>query len=235
MKDNLTIKVRDEELEINDNIADYSSALVRGIVGMAPVVGPILAEVITSGIPNQKLDRVITFIKIFEDRIKYLEEDFLEGRIRGEEFGDLLEDALPQAARALSEERRVYIANLLKNSLTDEKLDHDGKKKLLSVLNALNDPEIILLYFYSIDGHGRERVFALQDRHPFIAKAISRGALSRSDVLGDVLLNSYRTALLMHNLIVEREEPLSEQITALGELLIKYIEPKANLDIDSIS
>ena len=128
MESPLTIKVKNEDLEITANKADYVSALVKGIVGIAPVVGPMLAEAITLGIPNQKLDRVITFVKVFEDRIKYLEEDLLKERIKSEEFGDLLEDALPQASRALSDERKEYIANLLKNSLTDENLDHAAKK-----------------------------------------------------------------------------------------------------------
>jgi hypothetical protein len=224
VKDNLTIKVSNQELQINANKADYASALVRGIVGVAPVVGPILAEVITSGIPNQKLDRVITFIKVFEDRIKYLEEDVLKEKLRSEEFGDLLEDALPQAARALSDERKEYIANLLKNSLTDEGLEHTGKKKLLSLLNELNDPEIILLYYYTVDGKGRERVFALQDRYPFIKTTIHLPS-HRQPEGDEILFESYRAKLVFSNLVFG-SGGITERATSLGHLLIKYIEPK---------
>ena len=71
-------------------------------------------------------------LKLLEDKIKYLDRDLIESRFTSEEFADLLEDALPYAARALSEERREYIANLLKNCLTHEELDHAGKKKLLA-------------------------------------------------------------------------------------------------------
>ena len=47
---------------------------------------------------------------------------------------DLTEDALVQASRALTEERRLYIANLLRNSLTKEEIGHDQKKKCLIYL-----------------------------------------------------------------------------------------------------
>jgi hypothetical protein len=125
----------------------------------------------------------------------------------------------------LSDERKEYIANLLKNSLTREDLDHAGKKKLLSLLGELLDPEIILLYYYSIQGKGRQRVFEIQDRYPFINKVIHEITDRQPDVEEEILFSSYRGKLVMGNLIMGTGS-ISEHATALGELLVKFIEPK---------
>jgi hypothetical protein len=135
-----------------------------------------------------------------------------------------LEDALPQASRALSDERKEYIANLLKNSLTDDSLEHAGKKKLLSLLNELNDPEIILLYYYTVDGKGQERIFALQDRYPFINRTIHLPSHQQPEG-EDILFDSYRAKLVFSHLVFGTGG-ISERATNLGHLLIKYIEPK---------
>jgi hypothetical protein len=124
MSDKLTIKAKDEEIEIKTNRSDIAAALIRGVVGAAPFVGPIIAETLSATIPNQKTDRIITFVKVLEDKINYLEEDLLNEKFRSEEFADLLEDGLQLASRALSHERKEYIANLLKNGLVNEEQTH---------------------------------------------------------------------------------------------------------------
>lgn len=130
----LSIIAKEKEIEINSNASDRVATLVRGIIGVAPYVGPMLTEAIISVIPDQKLDRVITFIKVLNDQVKYIEDDVLKVKIQTEEFTDLLEDGLNQASRALSDERKQYIAALLKNSLSKDDLSYLGQKKLLSCL-----------------------------------------------------------------------------------------------------
>jgi hypothetical protein len=115
---------------------------VKGIFGIVPFGSPIV-EAITTVIPNQKLERLVDFVQILNYKIKNAERKIEDHELKTEEFTDLLEDALGQASRALSKERLEYIASLLKNSLTDEELEHFGKKKLLSLLNELNDAEVI--------------------------------------------------------------------------------------------
>jgi len=223
----LGLKAGNEHIEIETNRSDYAAILIRGLVGAVPWLGPLTAELITTRIPNQKIDRIISVLKLLEDKINFLELDkaYIETRFTSEEFADLLEDALPQAARALSEERKEYIANLLKNSLTREDLDHAGKKKLLALLGELLDPEIILLHYYSLQGKGRERVFAFEDRYPFINKVIHEDTYRQPDVEEEILFSSYRGKLVMNSLIMGTGG-ITEHTSALGELLVKFVEPK---------
>ncbi len=117
---------------------------IKSIFGIVPFGSPI-GEAITAVIPHQKLERVIDFVQILNCKIRNAERKIEENELKTAEFTDLLEDGLGQASRALSKERLGYIASLLKNSLTDEELEHIENKKLLSLLGELNDAEIIWL------------------------------------------------------------------------------------------
>jgi hypothetical protein len=218
----LSIKASDQEIEIRASKGDYAAALVGALIGAAPVLGPLAAEVITSTIPNQKMDRVVLFIGLLEDKLKYLEQDVLEQKVKTEEFTDLLEDALSLASRALTRERRRHIANLLKNSLTNEELDHLGKKKLLAILDRLNDAEVKLLYYYSLEN--REKIFEMQDRNPYINKIVNRELSRTTDAHDEVLYGSYRRTLITDQLI-NPESTTIDRITGLGNLLLKFIDP----------
>jgi len=164
--DKLSIKSTDEEIEIHTNRADIAASLIKGIIGAAPIVGPIFAETLSATIPNQKIDRVIACVKLLEDKIKYIEGDRLKEKLQSEEFTDLLEDGLNQASRALSDQRKEYIANLLKNGLVGEKQTHQEKKKLFSIVGQLTDAEIIMLNYFSLHEDKEREEFA--NKHPFV-------------------------------------------------------------------
>ena len=97
-------------------------------------MGTLAGEIVESIIPNQRIDRIASLLKTLELKIDPEEKAKIEARMLEEKSVDLMEDGFLQAARALSEERIDYIASLLKNSLTDEDLEHIAYKKLLSIL-----------------------------------------------------------------------------------------------------
>lgn len=132
---------------LDDNKADHTARIGGLILGNVPVVGSILTEVFKSIIPNQKEERVCIFVEVLAEKLKYTDNDVLNLKMKSEEFTDLLEDAIPQAARTMNKDRQHYIAAALKNSLTDEQLEHIEKKKLLQLLNEVNDAEILFLRY----------------------------------------------------------------------------------------
>jgi hypothetical protein len=144
MVNQLSILDTEQEISLETNKEDMMSLFIKVIFGIVPFGSPI-GEAITTVIPHQKLERVINFVQILNYKIKNAERRIEEHELKTEEFTDLLEDALGQASRALSKERLEYIASLLKNSLTNEELEHIENKKLLSLLGELNDAEIIWL------------------------------------------------------------------------------------------
>ncbi|MGB3680934.1 MAG: hypothetical protein WA990_00450 [Rubrobacteraceae bacterium] len=137
----------DERPDIEQNEVDLAVSAWAVTLGYMPAIGPIVAELLRSVIPNQRHDRIADFLRILDDKLSSLEDDFLKEKMRTEEFIDLFEDGAYQAARALTNERKERIAALLKNSLTDEDLTHVQQKTLLSLLGELNDVELLLLKF----------------------------------------------------------------------------------------
>lgn len=222
MSDKLTIKAQGQKMDVASNKSDVTAAFVRSIVGAAPFLGPMAAELITAAIPNQKMHRVAVSIKVLEDRITYVEEDIVRDRFKTEEFADLLEDALPQMARALTDERKAYIANLLSTSLTDDTLDHLAKKKLLYILNQLNDAEVILLHFYAIRQSDKEKAERMLEEYPFI-QATLRVYEKGEKTEKELMFCEYHGNLIMTSLIMGVSD--NEYPSPMGYLLLRYIQP----------
>lgn len=124
---------------------DIATIIGKGFLGAIPFVGPLAAEIVGAIIPNQRIDRIESLLKLLESKIPEEDRQKVEQRIISQESVDLIEDGFVQASRALSEERKEYIASLLKNSLTDDDLKHIEYKRLLSILGELNDLEILIL------------------------------------------------------------------------------------------
>jgi hypothetical protein len=233
MSDMLSIKPSNQEIDLETNKSDYYALLTKrfGTIGAAltsagltgpaaPLISSILGEVISLVIPGQKMERVVIFLKVLADRLKYLEEDFDKEKLKNEWFTDLLEDAVLQSSRALTQERKEYIADLLKKSLTDDELDHLGKKKLLSLLNELNDAEIILLYYYSLDTE--ELKETLRSRYPFLPKkTTSRDERWRSEDPNQQMYSAYRGKIMSLDLLYL--PGTDYRTTNLGNTLLRYI------------
>lgn len=124
---------------------DIAAIIGKGLLGAIPFVGPLAAEIVGSIIPNQRIDRIETLLRLLETKISEEDKEKVKQRIVSPESVDLIEDGFIQASRALSEERKEYIASLLKNSLTDDQLKHVEHKRLLSILGELNDLEVLIL------------------------------------------------------------------------------------------
>ncbi|MGR0481995.1 MAG: hypothetical protein ACTFAL_11490 [Candidatus Electronema sp. V4] len=130
--------------------ADVVATIGKGLVGAIPFVGPLAAEIVGMIIPNQRIDRIESTLKLLESKILESDKEKVKQRIVTPEYVDLMEDGFWQAARALSEERKDYIASLLKNSFTDDEIKYLEYKRLMFILSELNDFEILILKLESL-------------------------------------------------------------------------------------
>lgn len=124
---------------------DIAAILGKGLVGAIPFIGPLAAEIVGAIIPNQRIDRLESLLQMLESKIPESEREKVQEKITYPESVDLIEDGFLQASRALSDERKDYIASLLKNSLTNDDLTHIEHKRLLSLLGEMNDLEVLIL------------------------------------------------------------------------------------------
>lgn len=123
----------DKLINIKSNKMDKAVILAKGILGAAPYVGPIIAEIVGATIPNQRLDRIVDFVQILDKKLGGISQDVIKLKAQDEYFIDLFEDGMLLASRAINNERKEHIATVIKNSITNDELSHLEEKKLLTL------------------------------------------------------------------------------------------------------
>lgn len=135
----------EETLKLGNATTDRVVSLAKALTGMAPVIGPIMAEIVGYVIPNQRGDRIARFVQLLDERLRELEREALEAKFTQPPVVDLLEDAFMQAARATSQERLKHIANVIVTGLSEAELNEAETKRMLWLLGQLTDAEVVIL------------------------------------------------------------------------------------------
>ena len=216
------------------------ASAAKAVLGTVPFIGSLLSELAGTVIPNQRTDRIVKFASILERRLSELEEDFIREQVNNEQFTDLLEEGLRQSARSLSPERREYIAAVIANSLTSQDIEYIESKHLLSILNDINDVEVLWLRSYRENTMGGDSEFREKHRNVLAPIAVSMGS-SQQELDKETLQTSYkehlvRLRLLKHYYKIDRktkapqynaftgaQEIARYEITPLGKLLLRQI------------
>jgi hypothetical protein len=210
-------------LESNKN--DYVASAAKSVLGVVPFAGSLLTELAGTIIPNQRMDRIVNFAVLLEERLTRLEEESIRNELKNEHFSDLLEEALVQAARTTSEERRIHIANLISNSLSIDAIAFQESKHLLRILGNLNDIEIIWLRYYLDSTMGGDEEF--RNKHKDILSPISREMGSPQPQRDKAALqDSYKDHLSQLGLLKledDRNGRRSYKLAPFGRLLLREI------------
>ena len=223
-------------MDINEN--DIAAIIGKVSLSVIPCVGPLVAEIIGNVIPNQRIDRIFSLLKALESKIDEKERAKVEKRMLEEKSIDLMEDGFMQAARALSEKRIEYIASLLKNSLTNEDVEHIAYKRLLSLLGELNDIEVLILKAYSMPGGKHGEFWSKHNLNkPSVHLGSSQEEVDKNAIHETYFTNLTRLGLLRIRFRKPKRGELPEfdektgmvksqgyNITSLGRLLLRSID-----------
>lgn len=226
--------------ELSPQALDYVTAAARAALGMVPFAGSLLAELAGTIIPNQRIDRISKFAVILEEELAELEQDFIRSQLTNENFTDLVEEGMRQAAHSLSDERREYLANLIGSSLNSDDIKYVESKHLLRILGEINDIEVIWLRFYAhrtIDGDEDFRskhqsvlapIMATMADPPIVVdKETLQTSYKEHLVELGLLRRSYaidsKTKLPEYDSFTGEMKVSSYQLSALGRLLLRYI------------
>lgn len=213
--------------------ADYVASAAKSALGMVPFAGSLFAEIAGNVIPNQRIDRIVKYAQALESRLAILEQDIVKKSMSDENFTDLVEESLRQAARSLTDERRDYIASLVANSISSDAIAHFESKHLLRILGELNDIEIIWLRFYLDLTIGGDTDF--REKHSHILNPVARHlGSSQPELDKSTLQNSYKEHLTSLGLLEKEIEMDSSsrggklktkdyRITSLGRLLLREV------------
>jgi len=180
------------------------------------IVGGQFGQIAASLVPDQRIERVIDFVEIWKDTIKNVQGEQITQNLKIDEAADLAEDAINLASRALTEERRKHIAEVLKNSLTRDEIGFDGKKKLMSIVAELSDTEIVLLS--SMDLWATEEDEFYKRHNAIFEIEPATFGMSQDEYAGETMLEEYYGNLGRLNLATDTREP-----TRLGRLVLTYL------------
>jgi hypothetical protein len=240
-----------EDSEDNDRLspgaADYTASALRAALAIVPVIGAGLGELATQVIPHQRLDRLVRFARVLQERLAAVEgfqrrwEEVLNRcRMGDQDLADLMEEVIRQAARATTDARRECIASLIANGLTSDQISHIESKHLLRMLGDLNDIEVIWLRFYLHPTIRGDEEF--RSKHAAVLKSVPAHLESpQPEVDKAALQKSYSEHLVRLGLLEERfkvdpktkmlevnpatgiPKHSSYEVTSLGRLLLREI------------
>ncbi|AJI57987.1 hypothetical protein LA02_1620 [Francisella philomiragia] len=138
-------------LSLEENKTDKVVKGLKAISSLCPYAGGLFSEIITSVIPNQRIDRIAEFLKILDMKLSKYGESIanLEKKLEKPENIELFEEGIWQSSRAISKERKGYVASILAKGLSNNQLEEIQNGVLLNMLSQLNDNEIIILSSYT--------------------------------------------------------------------------------------
>jgi hypothetical protein len=188
--------------QLSVSASDTLASIIKGALGAVPFVGSLIAEFAGNVIPNQRLDRVVKFATILEQRLNETEKLAFRANLTNENFTDLIEESLKQATKAASDERLKFIASVIANGLSQAQIDLLEPKTFLKILGELSDTEIIWLCSYSRQ-HRHSREF--EDKHKDILSDAGRFYGAPKHLQNrQVLLDNYDAHLLNLGLLAKR-------------------------------
>jgi hypothetical protein len=140
------------ESELEKNKADFIVSVTKSIVGIVPYAGGFLTELIENIIPNQRIDRLVKYCEILNQKLSDLSNERISEYLKNEECIDLFEEGFFQASRAQTNERRAQIASVVRKGLDNDSIAYSESKYILKLLQELNEQELIWLRFYNVRG-----------------------------------------------------------------------------------
>ncbi|WP_051294729.1 hypothetical protein [Maridesulfovibrio bastinii] len=203
---------------------DKGVSAIKAASSVVPA-GGFFAELVTTFIPNQRIDRIETFIKRLDDRIELLEEKeakrFHERKVNPEYIA-LFEDGAFQVARSTSEERIKYISSIVINGMTCKQINALEARYLLALLNDINDIEVIWLCYLSLYV-GTDEYEDYYETHYDLLKPISRELGQPNEVYDAAALqDSYKEHLERLKLIKLSNK--NYHATTLGKLVLRLAD-----------
>lgn len=204
-------------------------------VGAIPFAGPILTEVITQLIPQQRQERLEEYVRQLETRIEGIERTQVYRR----SVIELFEDGAFLAVRSHTTARISQIANVVADGMSGEEHKTIEAKRMLNLLEEIDEEQVVHL---SASLHKNRRNREFHETHATILrpKAVGFGS-SREELDAHTLQQMakqklVRLGLLNQNFKRSRPGELPEfddktgmikasghSLTPLGRLFLRYL------------
>ena len=115
---------KNEIKKMQTNSVDIITSTLKASVGVVPIAGPALQELLSLTIPNQRLERVVNFIEILSfELVEYKDKtDELITKMSEEPYSSLFYKVCVGSADSHSDERIEYIKNIFLYGLNQKEI-----------------------------------------------------------------------------------------------------------------
>lgn len=134
---------------VDDTIAERSKAATvgasLGALSAVPVIGPVMAGLLTAFVPNAKLDRAVSFVNELAIELAYREAEFDAVYLRQDEFAAGVEDILDRVVKRKNDAKLHYFAAALKTSATRARPTSFDRDRFVDLLDDLRPSHLAIL------------------------------------------------------------------------------------------
>ena len=153
--------------QLDTNWLDHATTSVKLLGSLVPLIGGPLSVLIAETIPNQRLDRIVKYLRYIEERLANLEKKEIEGLLNDPERVDLVESGGYLAARSTSPDRLERIAEIVFRGLSKNDTNLIRRKRLLTLFGEIDDDQFLILNAYGKSlGRISSQVWETVDRPP---------------------------------------------------------------------
>ena len=128
-----------------DTGADVARAMVVGTIGMIPVVGSLLSELVSTFYPEAKLKRLLGFAEELQASVNHVQDRLDTEFVGRHEFARLFEDVLDRAAQARNDAKLAAFASATAQSMTVDRPGQRERERFLDLLDQLRPGHLRLL------------------------------------------------------------------------------------------
>jgi hypothetical protein len=213
---------------LGESRSDVLARTLTTLTGVVPCVGPLIQIALSETIPNIRLDRIEAYLIHLQSR---LDEATLQASLMTADGLDMFEEGMWQSARAFSDGRKQYIAELVSKGMASDGAERQESRHTLRILNQLDDAQIIILSSYQSKYRqiGSEATAAFYIKHRNILGPFSRELRSSNKDRGKAeLKDAFERHLSSFGLLNVKSEDnntgqSSYELTAHGRRLLEYI------------
>ena len=138
------------EKDLDNKAIDVIASGISAAVGMVPLAGGFLSEIVKGVIPNQRQDRIVEFIKEINIKLQGMEYslDKLENIFENYKYGAFTYKCLRNVVNEVYSEKIEYYRNICISGLTGEEKELNRKERILNIFSDMDYFEILYLKFY---------------------------------------------------------------------------------------
>lgn len=220
---------------------DQIVASAAGIAGAIPIIGPTMSELLFTTVPGLRQQRIVDYARLLEIRLTSLEKEVREKLLNIEANLDLLETGTWASAKAISSDRIEYIANLVSNGLGLEETDVIRNKRLLTLLDQVDDDAFVLLKAYGDSyASGTRDAWENVKRPAPVHMGSGQKSVDENNLYQAGKAQLVRIGLLSEQLVLKDKMPVMDppkkafktriKISSLGRLLLRQVGQPTDFD-----